>query len=220
MTRLSTPTVLCIALLLNACSMFPRDAAPAPAPADGRVAAASAQIDFATFKTTEQTTQGGPISRVAYAERAGDASVSGLSIVDGDLLVKGQFLAAGRSAFAGVGVLTSAASGPINASVYKVLRIRLSAAAGVSALRVRLVGTDAAAQLSGCYPVVQQAVTPQAQTYDIPLSRFAPESFCGNRGVSAAQTLQQLDAVEVVDAVSPARPRAVQFSVGTISLLG
>jgi hypothetical protein len=221
MTRLPTSTVLCIAMLMSACTMFPRDLSSPPAPADGRAAAAPVQLDFATFKATEQSAQGGGISRVAYAERAGDAAVSALSVVDGDLVVKGQFLAAGRSAFAGVGVLTSSPSGsPLNTSSYRVLRIRLSAAAGVGALRVRLVGTDAAAQLSGCYPVVQQAVTPQAKIYEIALSRFASESYCGSRSVSAAQTLLQLDAIEVVDAASPVRPRAVQFSVGAISLAG
>lgn len=210
---LSTPALCALALsaLTSACTLAPY--APAPA-------ASAVQLDFASFKNTEQSSEGGGISRVLYAERSGDAAFSTLSVVDGDLVVKGQFLATGRSAFAGIGVLTSSASGPMNASSYRLLRLRLSAAPGVNTLRVRLVGTDAAAQISGCYPVVQQAVTPQVTTYDIPLGRFAAESFCGARGISAAQTLMQLDGIEVVDAVAPARPRPVQFSVGTISLLG
>jgi hypothetical protein len=207
----STLCALALSALTSACMVVPYSPGSAALPV---------QLDFATFKGTEQSAEGGGISRVLYAERSGDAAFSTLSVVDGDLVVKGQFLATGRSAFAGVGVLTSAPSGPMNASSYKSLRVRLSAASGVNALRVRLVGTDAATQLNGCYPVVQQAVTPQVTTYDIPLARFAPEGFCGARGISAAQALLQLDAIEVVDAVAPARPRPVQFSVGTISLRG
>lgn len=177
------------------------------------------QRAFATFSDIEKSSEGGSISRVVYAEKKGDASLAALSVLNGDLTVTGRFLAAGRSSFAGVGVMIDSASGPSPAQGSRVLRIRLSAAAGVSALRVRLVGPDAAVRLSGCYPVVDQPVTPQATVYDIPLSRFVPQAYCGNRGVSSAQTLLRLDAIEVVDAISPVRVRPVQFSVGTISLV-
>jgi hypothetical protein len=215
MTRLPSSAVLLLCILTSACTVMTREppavvASPPP----------PIQLEFATFKGTEQTIEGGVITRVVYAERGGDAVLSSMSVVDGDLFISGMFAATGRGAFAGIGMIANAPSGPFNASSYRFLRLRLSAAPGVNMLRVRLVGPDAGAQLSGCYPVVYQAVTPQVKVYDIALTRFAAEGYCGTRGISAAQTLPQLDAIEVVDAVAPVRPRAVQFSVGSIALLG
>ena len=220
MIRITAITALLgTALLTSACSMFsrpvePAAAAPAAPPATPRVALA-----FATVKGTEQSAEGGTITRVAYAERSGDATSLALLASDDELVVKGQFLAAGRSAYGGVGVIVSSASGPIDASRYKMLRIRLGAAAGVNTLRVRLVGMDTAAQQSGCYPVVLQPVTVQSTTYEIALDRFVPEAYCGNRGVTAAKVLMGLDGIEVVDAVAPVRSRAVLFNLGAVSLL-
>jgi hypothetical protein len=177
------------------------------------------QFNLATFTGTSQSVQGGTISLVAYSERKGDASYSLMAVQDGELVVKGDFAANGISAWAGVGVSVNAPGGSFDAMGYKTLRIRLSATASVNTLRVRLFGTDNKTLLNGCYPVVQLAVSAQTKAYEIPLSSFAPESFCGIDGVTAANTLKSLGGIEVVDAIRPFKARPVQFSVGGISLL-
>lgn len=193
--------------------------APTPAPAATAAETQPGQFDLATFTGTEQSVQGGTLSLVAYSERKGDATYSLMAVQDGELVVKGEFAANGQSAWAGVGVSISAAGGAFDAGGYKTLRIRLSAAAGVSTLRVRLFGASQKTLLNGCYPVVQLTVSPQTKAYDVPLGSFAPESFCGLDGVTAANTLKSLNGIEVVDAIHPFHARPVQIRVGSISLL-
>lgn len=188
---------------------------PPPAAADVQ----AGQFNLATFTGTSQSVQGGTISLVAYSERKGDATFSLMAVQDGELVVKGEFAANGQSAWAGVGVSVSAAGGSFDAAGYKTLRIRLSAAGPANTLRVRLLGTDNKTLLNGCYPVVQLAVSAQTKAYELPLSSFAPENFCGIDGVTAANTLKSLSGVEVVDAIRPFKARPVQFNVGSIALL-
>jgi hypothetical protein len=176
-------------------------------------------LDFAAFSGIEQTAQGGPIVRVAYAEVAGDASLSSVSAENGELLVNGRISLKSNSRWAGVGVLIGAPSAAIDAGGFKALRVRLSAASGVEKLRIRLTGSDDEAMQSGCYPIAVQAVTPQMTEYEIEFSRFAPERFCGARGVPLTVTVSRLSGIEVVDAASPVRERAVQFSIGKITLV-
>jgi hypothetical protein len=176
-------------------------------------------LDFAAFSGIEQTAQGGPIVRVVYAEIAGDASLSSVSVEGAELMVNGRFTAKSNSRWAGVGVLIGAPTAAIDAGGFKALRIRLSAGPGVEKLRIRLTGSDEEAIQSGCYPIAVQAVTPQLTDYEIEFSRFASERFCGTRGVPLAVTVSRLSGIEVVDAVSPVRERAVQFSVGKITLV-
>ena len=172
-----------------------------------RSAGLQSPLDFAAFSGIEQTVQGGPIVRVAYAEVAGDASLSSVSVENGELLVNGRFTAKSNSRWAGVGVLIGAPSAAIDAGGFKALRIRLSAVPGVEKLRLRLTGSDEEAVQSGCYPIFVQAVTPQLTDYEIEFSRFAPERFCGARGVPLTVTVSRLSGVEVVDAAGPG-PRA------------
>lgn len=203
-------------------SSTPAPAAPAPAPVPPPAPAADAQagqLNLATFTGTSQSVQGGTISLVAYSERKGDATYSLMAVQDGELVVKGEFAPNGQSAWAGVGVTVNAAASSSDASGYKTLRIRLSAAAGVTTLRVRLFGMDKKTQQNGCYPVVQLPVSPQTKMYEVPIGSFAPESFCGLDGVTAAHTLKNLSGIEVVDAIRAFKARPVQFNVGSIALL-
>ena len=177
------------------------------------------RFDTATFAAADKSVQGRAIALVAYSERAGEAAHAPLAVRNGELLVRGEFVEKGQSAWAGVGVSVNLYAGPTDASAFKTLRIRLGAAAGVGSLRVRIVGADKQALKSGCYPVFQQAVTPQVRTYDIPLNRFVPEGFCGNAGIPAADTLGALVGLEVADTVRPFVSRAVNFNVGTVSLM-
>ncbi len=210
------------ALLLAGCNSFPPvDSASTPQTSTSGAKPPATPLppyDFARFEGIEQSVQGGVIVRVAYSERPGDASYSLLSVEGGALMVKGQFSDKGQSAWAGVGVRVDAPVVALDARAYKSLRVRLSAAPGVDKLRVRLAGTDEQVLQSGCYPVTFQDVSPEPKDYDIAFSRFAPESFCGPRGIPVSATLSGLGGVEIVDAVSPVSPRAVQFSVGNIEL--
>jgi hypothetical protein len=175
-------------------------------------------LELATFSSAERSAQGGAISPVASADRAGDASVGSISAKAGVLHVTGRFSDTGRSAWGSVGI-SIAVSPRLDASGYESLRLQLAAAPGVRTLRVRIVGSDSTLRSSGCYPIFDVPVTPQSKTYDIAFSRFAPDLFCGGAGASAAETLRQLVAVEVTDAVRPVVPRAVDFSVGPVGLV-
>jgi hypothetical protein len=201
-------------VLVSACAVAP----PAQeADASKARTATPPPVNFATFRGTAQTVEGGTIDRVAQSERPGDAVVSSITLDDNELVVEGQIRAAGGSSYAGLGVLVGSPDRRIDASSYKAIRIRLRITQSVGVLRIRLVGPDVATQQNGCYPVVLQAVTSQSTSYRIQLTRFAPEPHCGSRGVNIAQTLPQLIGVEIVDAVPPVRDRSVTFRVGTIA---
>jgi hypothetical protein len=79
-------------------------------------------------------------------------------------------------------------------------------------------GSDKATRDNGCYPVVVQKVTPELRDYAIPLSSFAPETYCGAQGRSIAQTAPAVAAIEVSDPAISAAARQVDFQVGRIEL--
>jgi hypothetical protein len=215
--------------LLGACAQFRADspAAPTPRPvavpsaspaAPVGVQADSADRSWATFKNASRTPEGGPILAFTFSEKQGDALMSPLAMQGDVLAVTGQFFAKGASQWAGVGVNIGAPrSVPVKAVEYKFLTIRLSSATSTR-LRVRLVGPNEATQKLGCYPVVLQAVKPEVAEYRIALERFAPEGYCGAKGVAAKPTLENLTGIEVAEVAAPVRDRPVSFGVGAIGL--
>jgi hypothetical protein len=203
----------------------PAASPPSPADVAREVASAASSADkqadrliMATFADIARTAQGGAISPITFAEVPGDAVHSQLSVRDGDLWVSGRFAADAQSSYAGVGVSLNLAKAPLNATAYKTLRLRLSAT-HTSTLRIRIFGSDQRVVQSGCYPVAMQTVSAQPRDYDIAFSRFAPESFCGNRGVSASAALADVTGVEVTDVMGNNGARPVRFGVGSIVLL-
>lgn len=181
---------------------------------------ATAELVWATFgPATATTAQGGYINTFNYAEKPGDVAMDALATT-GDLLqVRGNFVAKGGSAWAGLGVSVEAGNNqPMDASGYKSLRIRLAAPNG-GQLRLRLNGTDVKVRDSGCFPSFTQAVTAKDTVYEIPLSRFTPAAYCGANGATVAKTLPRLAMVEVADTTDPVKSRASNFSIGAISLL-
>lgn len=183
-------------------------------------APAAAALTWATFgPTTATTAQGGFINTFSYSEKPGDVAMDALG-TKGDMLeVRGNFVAKGASAWAGLGVSVEAGNNqPMDASGYKTLRIRLAAPNGAK-LRLRLLGTDVKVRDSGCYPGFSQVVSAQDTVYEIPLARFATEAYCGANGASVAQTLARFAMVEVADSSDPVKTRNVQFSIGAITLL-
>ncbi len=213
-------------------SAKPAAATSAPAPAVATAPAAvgasvaptaapaAAERTWATFgAATATTAQGGFINTFSYAEKAGDVLMDALT-TKGDMLeVRGNFVAKGASAWAGLGVSIEAGNNqPIDASGYKTLRIRLAAPNGAK-LRLRINGTDVKVRDSGCFPSFTQVVTAKDTVYEIPFSRFAPEAYCGANGATVAQTLPRFAMVEVADTSDPVKARASHFSIGAISLL-
>jgi hypothetical protein len=191
-------------------------ASPAAAPA---TQADSADRVWATFKNTWRTPEGGSIASFSFSEKPGDAVVSPLAVQGDVLIVAGQFFAKGASQWGGVAVNISAPKAiPVKASEYKFLTIRLSSATSTR-LRVRAVGPDEATQKLGCYPMVMQAVKPEVTEYRIALERFAPDGYCGPKGVAIGPTLQSLTAIEVTEVAAPVRDRAASFGVGAIALV-
>ncbi|SHN13084.1 hypothetical protein [Rhizobacter sp. OV335] len=216
--------------VLGACSQFPggspAERAPKPmvVPLASQAAAPNVQADSAdrlwvtTFKSPSRTPEGGVITSFAFSEKQGDALVSPLAVQGDVLAVTGQFFGKGASAWGGLGVNIGAPrSMPVKAGDYRFLTIRLSSATSTR-LRVRLVGPDEATQRLGCYPMVWQAVKPEAAEYRIALERFAPEGYCGPKGVALKPTLESLTGIEVAEAAAPMRDRTVSFGVGAIGL--
>jgi hypothetical protein len=204
----------------------PPAAPPSPAPEVAREATTAApsadkpadRVLAVAFSDIARTVQGGAINAITFAEFPGDAVHSQLSVRDGDLWVSGRFAADAQSAYAGVGVSLNMAKAPFDATAYKTLRIRLSAT-HTNTLRVRLLGSDRRVLQSGCYPVATQSASAQPRDYDIPIGRFVPEGFCGNRGVSANAVLAEMSGIEVTDIIGNGGARPVQFGVGNIVLL-
>jgi len=208
--------------LLGACAQFPFSSPAEPPPKPPAVSptpqADSGDRSWATFKTTSRTVEGGSIAGFAFSEKQGDAMASPLAVQGDVLTVTGQFFAKGASQWGGVAVNIGAPKSiPVKAGDYKFLTIRLSSA-NSPRLRVRVVGPDEAAQKTGCYPMVLQAVKPEMAEYRIPMERFAPEGYCGTKGIAIKPTLQSVTAIEVTDVASPVRDRPVSFGVGAIAL--
>jgi hypothetical protein len=195
--------------------------ATAPAAASTPAATpATSELIWATFgPATATTVQGGFINTFSYSEKPGDVAMDPLSTTGDMLQVRGNLIAKGASAWAGLGVSVEAGNNqPIDASGYKTLRIRLAAPNG-GKLRLRLNGTDIKVRDSGCFPSFTQVVTAKDTVYEIPFSRFAPEAYCGANGATVAKTLPRFATVEVADTSDPVKARASNFSIGAISLL-
>jgi len=178
-----------------------------------------APMAWATFANPASTVQGGNINGFSYSEKPGDAVASPMSVVAGMLFVRGSFVAKNASAWSGLGVSVEPGTNqPMDVSNYKTLSIRLSAL-HTSKLRLRLNGTDDKIKSNGCYPIFMQYVTPEERSYEIPLAKFASDSYCGANAVDVVRTLQRLSAIEVADTSDPARARSSQFTVASITLL-
>lgn len=187
--------------------------------AHAQTKAATAPHTWATFSTGNTSLQGGNVNGFSYSEKPGDVVAAPPSISGGSLFVRGNFVAKSASAWSGLGVSVEAGNNqPMDASAYRTLSIRLSSI-NATKLRLRLGGTDEKIRSSGCYPSFSQYVTSEERSYEIPLSRFVPDSYCGANAVDVAKTLQRLMAIEVTDTNDPIKARSAQFTVASIVLL-
>jgi len=208
----TTPLALCLSLFLGAC------ASPAAGPA-GPAGSTGSALVFADFGQQAATSnQGAEPWPLAYAERRGDAWVISQQIEGDALTVRTQVGNARGSQWggAGISIAADASAHPQDLSAYKSLRVRL-AATGPRVLRLRLVGQDERIANLGCYPMALQAVGPEMQSLEIPLSRFQPEAWCGENMRRVRDTLPQVRSVEVVDMSIRSEPG--QFRLGTIEFL-
>lgn len=212
--------------LLAGCSATAPVAAPVPAATPTTATAAAtaptpvAMLFASLDKSNSATIQGGALEAFAYSEKAGDAVLDKFAVGDGMARVTGSLGARNGSTWGGLALLV--ASGPgdktHNLSTQRALSIQLASATATE-LRVRILGNDKKVRDSGCYPVVIQKVTPEVKTYAIPLSSFAPESYCAAQGRTINDTAQAVGAVEVSDPKVSAAPRTVDFKLGRIEFL-
>lgn len=181
-------------------------------------AAETRPLLWADFREPLQSHLGAPVQALAMSERSGDASVTGLRVVDSAVQVEGLLSRSHASQWAtlGIDVAGDARGLPLDLSGYEQIRIRL-ASSTPRVLRIRLKGTDPQVQNAGCYPVMMQRVGVQPTDYVIPLSAFGPEPFCGERGASVQQTLPAVARVEVTANEPSAEP--VRFQVGRMEFL-
>lgn len=206
--------------LLAGCAATATAPAPAPAPATASAPAPVAMLFASVDKSTSSTVQGGALEAFAYSEKAGDAVLEKFVVADGATRVTGSLGARSGSTWGGLALLV--ASGPgdktVNLSSQRTLNIQLASPTATQ-LRVRILGNDKKIRDSGCYPVVMQKVTPAMQSYAIPLSGFAPETYCAAQGRTITDTAPAVGAVEVSDPTVSATPRPVDFKVGRIEFL-
>ncbi|MBL0727647.1 hypothetical protein [Piscinibacter sp. HJYY11] len=173
---------------------------------------------WADFKEPMQSHLGAPVQQLAMSERSGDASIASVRVADAVVQVEGRLSTANASQWATLGIEVGgdARGVPVDLSAYEHLRIRL-ASTTPRVLRIRLKGTDPRIQNAGCYPVMMMRVGTQLSDYLIPLSAFGPESFCGERGATIAQTLPAVARVEVTANEPSVEP--VRFQVGRMEFM-
>lgn len=177
------------------------------------------RLVFADFgRPGKSTNQGAEVITVSYSERRGDAFVTDMGVEGSVVKLKATVGNTRGSQWGGAGVVIgrNGHMEPIDLTSYSQLRIRL-ASPTAKALRVRIAGMDDKIVNIGCYPVVVQAVTATPQDYTIALSRFQPESYCGDNARRIKDTLPAARSVEVVDNAITNQP--TEFSVGTVEFL-
>lgn len=220
-TRLGLLALAITAMAGCAIAPQPKAQAPAASPAPAPQAAApSPALAFAVFRPDGTTAQGGMFTGFAYSEKPGDATFDKIAVANGTARVNGSVWPQKGSTWAGIGFTAAAGADgkTLDLSQQRTLHLQL-ASATTTQLRVRLVGDDKATRDNGCYPVAVQNVTPELRDYAIPLSRFAPEAYCGAQGRSVAATATAVAAIEVSDpALTPGTKRLVDFQVGRIEL--
>jgi hypothetical protein len=222
-TRLGLLALAITAMAGCAIAPQPKAQAPAASPAPAPQAAAAAPspaLAFAVFRPDGTTAQGGMFTGFAYSEKPGDATFDKIAVANGTARVNGSVWPQKGSTWAGIGFTAAAGADgkTLDLSQQRTLYLQL-ASATTTQLRVRLVGDDKATRDNGCYPVAVQNVTPELRDYAIPLSRFAPEAYCGAQGRSVAATATAVAAIEVSDpALTPGTKRLVDFQVGRIEL--
>jgi hypothetical protein len=176
-------------------------------------------LPFADFGNSSTTTnQGATITKIAYAEHPGDATISSITAAGKALLVKGNLTSNKGSQYAGITVMfgRDKAASSIDLSSYKAMRISLSSST-TSTLRIRIAGSDQKTLDSGCYPVSVKAVKPLMVEYIIPFARFEPESYCGKNGKHLKSFIAGVLFVEVADNTIKKKP--TDFSVKKIEFI-
>jgi hypothetical protein len=213
---------LLAAAALVACADAPKNAsapAPAAAPATATAAAAapsSASFVFADFgKNPAKTNQGADFIPVQYSERKGDAAVESITVAGEVATLKGEIGNKKGSQYAGVAMqFTHGGSAVKDLSGFKAVRFKL-ASPTVTSLRLRIAGDDTKILNAGCYPIYIQSVKPELTEYTIPLSKFAPEDYCGTNGRTLKNTIDKVMFMEIADTAN-ARNKPTEFSVGKI----
>lgn len=169
------------------------------------------------FATADFTRQGGAVNVTKYSERDGDVTLKGKAVADGVLTVHGQVGLGQGSTWAGLGPNwdLQADSRPLDASKFKFVTFRI--AASTRSVRLRLVGAERETQRNGCYPVYVLEVNDQMKEYNIPISKFEPERWCGSRGRDPRETLPRLTGFEVVSTNVSQLP--LTLSIGRTTLI-
>jgi hypothetical protein len=216
---------LLAAAALVACAQNPQAptaAAPAPAAAaPAATAAAAAPVGGSSFffpdfgKNPGKTNQGADFVPVQYSERKGDASPPTITLEGEVSVLRGEIGNKKGSQYAGVALqLTHGGSAVKDLSAFKAVRIKLGSPT-VGSLRVRIASDDSKVVNAGCYPVFIQSVKAELTEYTIPLSKFAPEDYCGPNGRTIKNTIDKVMFMEIADTANT-RNKPTEFSVGKI----
>lgn len=183
------------------------------------LAQTAAPVALIRFITNTATAQGGMVEAFAYSEKSGDAALDGVSVNAGVAHVTGKIGAEKGSTWAGVALRTTLGAGDKTLDFADKGNLSLKLASTTATqLRVRVLGSDKAVRDNGCYPIFEQKVTPELTEYTIPLTAFAPESYCAALGKPIATVARAVAAIEVSDPTVAPKARKVEFDVSSIEL--
>jgi len=215
---------LAVLLALTACAHAEQNptAPPAQAAPPAKAEPVAAAVDPASqpvveFVSAAATRRGGTVTDTRYSEKPDDAAITAREFAAGVVTWTGQVGFGKGSQYAGVGFNVSILPDgqTVSATSFKSVTFRL-ASPNNAVLRLRVSGSNEKVRNSGCYPVYVQATSKDLTEYTIPLSKFAPESWCAAQGVAIGATLPELFGFEVADTNVKKAPTT--FSVGSITL--
>ncbi len=183
----------------------------------GLPALAEDPVTVVEFTSAGATKSGGEVADTKYSEKADDAVINGREFADGVVTYTGQVGMGNGSAWAGIGlnVNVQPEAKPMDATRFQSVTFRL-AASPEGSLRLRVIGPEEKIKNAGCYPIVNQEVKKDVKEYTIPLSKFAPEGWCGGNARTVKKVLPELVGFEVAD--TNIRKAPASLSVGSITL--
>jgi hypothetical protein len=169
------------------------------------------------FASARATTSGAALIDTAYAQ-FNDSRITSREFKKGLVTYSGVVGYGNVSHYGGIGFTACIKKdcSPIDATRFRSVTVWL-ASPTVPKLRFRVLGPDKATGENGCYPIYMQEVSEDLAAYEIPLSAFTNEEYCGRgRARTMAQTLPAVVGFEIVDAA--VRGKSTAFTVGAIDL--
>jgi hypothetical protein len=165
----------------------------------------STNLALVTFAggTGVNSAQGAEAKSSAYSEKGTDATADA-AVRNGDAVGFSYTLTKAASTYLGAGLAIGTAGDTlVDLSKYKSMRIKVSSSAA-GTLRIRIGSSNQTIRDSGCYPVKYLSnVTSTLTSYTIPVTEFAPETFCPAGTPALSAVITGVNYFEVADNTIP-----------------